>query len=188
MTGRTNKASEFSKSMTGVVIASMLMIMVTAGVFNNTSIHANAQQAAKTASDFGTIASIQNGKDGKPAWITSGIWDFTNMKSKSPIFNATFQMFMLNGSAAHKHTIKDFKMSGNPTTSNGATTYNGTATVSLKKGPATDVPVSIKLLGDTAISIWVDPSKTENHFGNTPIYGGQQKVTHHESQSMYDVK
>jgi hypothetical protein len=188
MTGRTNKASEFGKSITGIVIASMLVIMVTAGVFNNTSILANAQQAAKTTSDFGTIASIQNGKDGKPAWITSGIWDFTNMKSKSPMFNATFQMFMLNGSAAHKHTIKDFKMSGNPTTSNGATTYNGTATVSLKKGPATDVPVSIKLLGDTAISIWVDPSKTENHFGNTPIYGGQQKVTHHESQSMYDVK
>jgi len=33
------------------------------------------------------------------------------------MFNATFNMFMLNGTAAHKHgTMTDFKISGNPTT------------------------------------------------------------------------
>jgi hypothetical protein len=93
------------------------------------------------------------------------------------MFNATFNMFMLNGSAAHKHTITDFKISEKPTKSNNATTYNGTATISLKKGPATGVPISIKLMGDSAISIWIDPSKTENHFGNTPIYGSQHRIT-----------
>ncbi|HZE77124.1 MAG TPA: hypothetical protein VE089_01095 [Nitrososphaeraceae archaeon] len=177
MTGRKNKPSEFTGSIVVVVIASMLMIIVSGAVFNNTGILANAQKTDKNGSEFGTIASIQNGKDGKPAWVTSGIWDFTNMQSNSPIFNATFQMFMLNGSAAHKHTITDFKVSGKPTTSNEATTYNGTATVSLKKGPATGVPISIKLMGDTAVSIWVDPGKTENHFGNTPIYGAQQRLS-----------
>ena len=35
---------------------------------------ANAQQSDTI---MGTVASIQNGKDGKPAWIiTSGAWDF----------------------------------------------------------------------------------------------------------------
>ncbi len=110
--------------------------------------------------------SIQNGKDGKPAWVTSGIWDFKSLNSYSPTFNATFNMFMLDGSAAHKHTITDFKMTGNPSTNGNATTYNGTATVSLKAGPATGVPISIKLMGDSAVSIGIDPSKTENHFGN----------------------
>ena len=86
-------------------------------------------------------------------------------------------MFMLNGSAAHRHTITDFKMIGNPTTNNNATTYNGTATVSLKKGPATGVPISTKLMGDSAVSIWIDPSITGNHFGNTPIYGAQHRVS-----------
>jgi Rieske Fe-S protein len=85
-------------------------------------------------------------------------------------------MFMLDGSAAHKHTITDFKTTGGPNTSGNTTTYNGTATVSLKAGPAKDVPISIKLMGDSALSIWVDPSKTENHFGNTPIYGAQHRI------------
>jgi hypothetical protein len=134
--------------------------------------------AQKSDTEMGTIASIQNGKDGKPEWVTSGLWDFKNMNSNSPTFNATFNMFMLNGSAAHKHTITDFKINGNPTKNNNATTYNGTATVSLKKGPATGVPISIKLMGNSAASIWIDPSKTESHFGNTPIYGAQHKIIH----------
>jgi hypothetical protein len=163
----------------------MLMIIASAGVLNNSSIQlpmANAQKPLHA--EFRTIASIQNGEDGKPAWVTSGIWDFKNIDSNSPMFNATFSMFMLNGSAEHKHTIRDLKISGNPITSNNATTYNGTATVSLKKGPATGVPISIKLMGDSAVRIWVDPSKTENHFGNTPIYGGQHKVSHLEHQNI----
>lgn len=89
------------------------------------------------------------------------------------MFNATLNMVMLNGSAYHEHTIKDFKMSGNPTKTKQATTFNGTATVSLKKGPVTGIPISIKLMGPMAMSLSIDPTKTENHFGNTPIYGSQ---------------
>ena len=185
MTETKNKKSEFANLIMVVVIASMLMIIVSGGVLNNSSIllpMANAQKSQHA--EFGTIASIQNGKDGKPAWETSGIWDFKGLNSNSPMFNATFIMVMLNGSAAHKHTITDFKMTGNPTTNNNATTYNGTATVSLKAGPATGVPISIKLMGDSAVSVWIDPSKTENHFGNTPIYGGQHRVSHLEPQNF----
>jgi hypothetical protein len=68
-------------------------------------------------------------------------------------------------------------MTGSPSIKGNTTTFNGTATVSLKKGPVTGVPISIKLMGDSAVSIWVDPSKTENHFGNTPIYGAQHRIT-----------
>jgi hypothetical protein len=67
-------------------------------------------------------------------------------------------------------------MTGSPTTKNTASTYNGTATISLKKGPVTGVPISIKLMGPQAMSLWIDPTKTENHFGNTPIYGTQHRV------------
>jgi hypothetical protein len=85
----------------------------------------------------------------------------------------TFNMVMLNGSAPHKHSITDFKMSGSPIKKGIATTYNGTATISLKKGSVSDVPISIKLIGPRAMSLWIDPSKTEGHFGDTPIYGVQ---------------
>ncbi|MDQ6863569.1 MAG: hypothetical protein M3044_07070 [Thermoproteota archaeon] len=72
----------------------------------------NAQQSP--GSKFGTIASLQNGENGKPAWIVSGVWAFKNVNSTSPTFNATFNMVKLNGSAPHKHTITDFKMTGSP--------------------------------------------------------------------------
>jgi hypothetical protein len=41
----------------------------------------------------------------------------------------------------------------------------------MKEGPVNGVPISIRTFDDNVISIWVDPAKTMNHFGNTPIYG-----------------
>jgi hypothetical protein len=46
----------------------------------------------------------------------------------------------------------------------------------MKEGPVKDVPISIKFLNinpsidSNVSSIWIDPTKTKNHFGNTPIY------------------
>jgi len=76
----------------------------------------------------GTNASVQNDKDGKPAWIISGLWrdSLTNMSSTTAmmssssangtttskgnlptaIFNAVFNIVMLNGSALHTTTSK----------------------------------------------------------------------------------
>ena len=39
---------------------------------------------------------------------------------------------------------------------------NGTATVTMKNGPVTNVPISIKIMDDSAMSIWLDPSKPNN--------------------------
>ncbi|MFL6407631.1 MAG: hypothetical protein ACJ71F_11230 [Nitrososphaeraceae archaeon] len=139
----------------------------------------------------GTIASLQNDKDGKPAWVVSGIWkgSLTNMTSAAMMssssangttsqknlptatFNAVFEMVMLNGSALHKHQISNFTLTGMPMPNEKTVVYNGTATITMKEGPVNDVPLSIRTLNDNVISIWVDPAKTMNHFGNTPIYG-----------------
>jgi hypothetical protein len=141
----------------------------------------------------GTIASVQNDKDGKPAWIISGLWrgSLTNMSSTTAmmssssanttttskgnlptaIFNAVFNMVMLNGSALHEHQISNFTLTDMSMPSKTTTVYNGTATITMKDGPVNDVPISVRTLNDNAISIWVDPAKTMNHFGNTPIYG-----------------
>jgi hypothetical protein len=137
----------------------IVMMMVLAGVVSM----ASAQQS-------GRIVSIQNDKNGMPAWILSGGWDFKNINSSSPAFDSTFNMVMLNGTAPHKHTISDFKMTGSPTKSGIATVYNGTATVVMKGMPISNVPISIKLMG-RAMSLLIDPTMTMRHFGNTPIYG-----------------
>ena len=131
----------------------------------------------------GTIASLQNDKDGKPAWLVSGIWrgSLTNMTSNTmssllknlptATFNAVFNMVMLNGSALHKHQISNFILIGMSMPNEKTVVYNGTATITMKEGQVNDVPLSIRTLDDNVISIWVDPTKTMNHFGNTPIYG-----------------
>jgi hypothetical protein len=131
----------------------------------------------------GTIASLQNDKDGKPAWLVSGIWrgSLTNMTSNTmssllknlptATFNAVFNMVMLNGSALHKHQISNFILIGMSMPNEKTVVYNGTATITMKEGQVNDVPLSIRTLDDNVISIWVDPAKTMNHFGDTPIYG-----------------
>ena len=140
----------------------------------------------------GTIASIQNDKDGKPAWIVSGLWrgSLTNLTSGAAMmsssgansttsktnlptatFNSVFNMVMLNGSALHKHQISNVTLTGMSMPNEKTVVYNGTATITMKEGPVNDVPISIRTFDDNVISIWVDPAKTMNHFGNTPIYG-----------------
>jgi hypothetical protein len=135
----------------------------------------------------GTIASLQNDKDGKPAWILSGLWkgSLANMTSTmsgannttskqnlpTATFNAVFNMVMLNGSALHKHQMSNFSLTGMSMPNEKTVVYNGTATITMKEGPVNDVPISARTLNDNVISIWVDPAKTMNHFGNMPIYG-----------------
>jgi hypothetical protein len=139
----------------------------------------------------GTIASIQNDNDGKPAWVVSGLWrgTLTNMTSATAMssnannttttknnlptatFDAVFNMVMLNGSALHEHQISNFTLTGMSMPNEKTAVYNGIATITMKEGPVNGVPISVRTLSDNLISIWIDPAKTMKHFGNTPIYG-----------------
>jgi hypothetical protein len=139
----------------------------------------------------GTIASIQNDKDGIPTWLLSGAWKGaiinidkgeTNSDTLPSIntnndnllasnFEATFDMVMLNGSSLHEHSIYNFTLSDISMTYDKNSVFNGTATITMKDIPVNDVPISIKTLNNNVISIWTDPVKINDHFGNTPIYG-----------------
>jgi hypothetical protein len=122
----------------------------------------------------GNIASLQNDiQTGKPAWIVFGKWNMKSNPSQvnQTSFNASFGMVKIDGTSRHKHNITDFKLSGNPINNNMSATFNGTTTVTLKDGPHKDIPTSIKIMDRGAISILVDATKTNKHFGNTPIYG-----------------
>jgi hypothetical protein len=140
----------------------------------------------------GTIASIQNDENGTPAWILSGLWKgaLTNTADKSnqdlstptvsnnnddnlptATFEAEFDMVMLNGSALHQHSIYNFTLADMMKIDDNNYQANGTATVTMKDGPVNNVPLSIKSMNNNVISIWVDPTKVNNHFGNTPLFG-----------------
>jgi hypothetical protein len=70
--------------------------------------------------------------------------------------------------------VYDFVLAGGEPFSNGNNTvFNGTSTVTMMEGPISDVPTTITFMGDSTVSSLFDPSKTNNYFGNTPIYGTQ---------------
>jgi hypothetical protein len=154
---------------------------------------------------FGTIASLQNDENGNPTWIVSGVWkgslsmgnktqggEANQTTSTSPTtanttapttgslpnatFNSKFNMVMTNGSAKHDHEIYNFKLTSMSNPNNTTSVFNGTATITMKQGPVENVPVSIKRIDNNVISIWIDPTKVNNHFGNTPIFGTIEKL------------
>ena len=127
---------------------------------------------------FGAISSIQNNNEGKPGWVLSGHW-FTNIinKTKDSLnqtnpakFDSWFYMSMLDGSAMHKHTISNFSLSDISSQGN-TTSYKGTVTITLKEGPVKEVPIEIKVMNNHVITLSLDATKTNKHFGDTPIYG-----------------
>ena len=149
---------------------------------------------------FGTIASLQNDENGNPTWIVSGLWEGSlSMDNKiqggggnqtsntanatiatGSLPNATFHskinMVMTNGSAMHDHEIYDFSLTDISKPNNSTAVYNGTATITMRQGPVSDVPISIKAMDNNAVSVWIDPTKIQNHFGNTPIFGTIEKL------------
>ena len=178
-------------------VLSILMVLSTtilvSGVIQNTSMgFQNSQKQGDLYNDemmkpgsyaFGTIASLQNDKNGNPVWIVSGFYkgsvsmhnETEHGASTRSLPNATldakFSMVMTNGSAMHDHEISDFTLTNISMPDNSTRIYNGTMTITMKQGPVSDVPISIKEMDSNAVSIWIDPTKINNHFGNTPIYG-----------------
>jgi hypothetical protein len=137
---------------------------------------------------IGTIASLQNDENGNPIWIVSGLYKGSlTMNNKTQegaatgslpnaTLNSKFNMVMTNGSAMHDHRIYNFTLTDMSMPNNSTTVFNGTATITMRQGPVHDVPLSIKAMENNAVSIWVDPTKIQNHFGNTPIFGTIEKV------------
>ena len=172
--------------------------ILVSGIIQNNAI-ANPQQKQGYSHDdkmmmkpggyaFGTIASLQNDENGNPIWIVSGLYKASlSMNNKTQdgastgsLPNATvdskFNMVMTNGSAKHDHEIYDFTLTDISMPNNSTTVFNGTATITMRQGPVPDVPVSIKAMDNNAVSIWVDPTKIQNHFGNTPIFCTIEKL------------
>jgi hypothetical protein len=151
---------------------------------------------------FGTIASLQNDENGNPTWIVSGLWEgsvsmnnktqggggdqFSNTTASATAgtgsnlpnatFHSKFNMVMTNGSAKHDHEIYNFELTNMSNPNNSTSVFNGTATITMRQGPVDNVPVSIKRIDSDVLSIWADPTKINNHFGNTPIFGTIEKL------------
>lgn len=182
-----------------VAFLSIQIVLVSAPVVKSKSFTVFQQPAHATVDSrlnssmkdtFGEIASLQDTEDGNLTWVLSGSWrtDIPNQLLGSsvgnlssaglPSFNSSFDMVLTNGSARHQHRTTNFTMAGASLTNNNMTwVINGTSAVTMKDGPVENVPINITIMNNNVISIWLDPTKTNNHFGDTPIFGTVNATT-----------
>lgn len=144
---------------TFLIVASLLSL-------TGMNLHTSSATVADYEYGYGPIASINND------WILAGSYmGYGNPSNLSDSgFHATFSMVMKNGTTYHIHqisnaTIEDVRMDGNNTI------MQGSVTVTMRDGPVSNVPTTWTINNNNTLAISMDPSKVNDHFGNTPIYG-----------------
>ena len=83
-------------------------------------------------------------------------------------FHSIFNMVMINGSAPHIHKIYNATVN-NVAKQGNDTIFDGTVSITMKDGPVDNVPTQVTIANNNTIAISIDPSKVNNHFGDTPI-------------------
>lgn len=128
---------------------------------------------------FGPLVGLSLSENGTTDWIISGNWrssltsdNETNSPGDSSSFTAAIDMIKPDGSGKHTHALTDFVLLNVTSLDSNMTIYNGTSTISLKDGPAVDIPTTIQKSNDNSVFIiTIDPESVDNHFGVLPLYG-----------------
>ena len=125
----------------------------------------------------GSIANVQLDGEGNPEWIESGFWVLrlrpgasdSDMPSANLVSRIT--MVGVDGTAAHGHAITNFTLASASMEGNTTHVFEGTATITMRDGPVSDVSLTIKILNNAAIAMWIGPDRIDSHFGTDPVYG-----------------
>ena len=176
--------------LTGITILTMssvdgmMMAYSQTAVQNSTSLLSTSTAGANNTSTSlrGGIASLQDNQNGSLLWIVRGTWNMSlskpllytqNASNTAKAFNASFTMVTVNGSRKDKDAISQFNQTSSSVKNDSSQiTFNGTATVTTKRvGQFQQVPVSITIIRNNAMSIWINPRNVNSYFGNMPIYG-----------------
>jgi hypothetical protein len=75
-----------------------------------------------------------------------------------------------DGSENHEHRVSNLIIPYAPINQTNSTIIKGTTTITMRENIVNDVPTTITLSGKD-ISIYFDPEKIDNHFGNQSITG-----------------
>lgn len=145
---------------------------------NSTTMMAMNEMSMTHGMVIGNIANVQLDSNGAPAWIQSGIWVMrasfgqSTSEPQSVWLMSKFTMVIPDGTARHMHMIYGFQPTEFTTEQNNTIhVVKGIATVAMKDGPVSDVPLTIKIFNGSVIGLWIGPDKVDSHFGSDPIYG-----------------
>jgi carboxymethylenebutenolidase len=139
----------------------------------------------------GSIANVQLDSEGNPEWIESGFWLLRLRPSASdsslPSANLVSRISMVgvDGTSMHGHLITNFALARASTEGNTTHVFEGTATITMRDGPVSGVPLTIKILNNAAIAMWIGPDRIDSHFGTDPVYG---TLTESSSAAMAEIR
>jgi hypothetical protein len=136
----------------------------------------NSTQAAKLS---GPINSIQYSSDGNASWIVSGRWRMEVNFDNSQVvptaikgFNSTIVAIPMDGSDTQRYELSDFKQdSQSYDNKTNTSTIKGKLTMTSKPLANQSIAVVLKIINNNIVTIALDPSKTRDQLGETPIYG-----------------
>ena len=139
----------------------------------------------------GSIANVQLDGEGNPEWIESGFWVLrlrpgasdSDMPSANLVSRIT--MVGVDGTAAHGHAITNFTLASASMEGNATHVFEGTATLTMRDGPVSGVSLTIKILNNAAIAMWIGPDRIDSHFGTNPVYG---TLTESSRAAMADMR
>jgi len=127
----------------------------------------------------GPVNSLQFSSDGNALWIVSGRWRMEADFDKTGIvpmalktFNVTLVVIPTDGSKTQRYELSDFKQDtisyDNKTKTS---SIKGKLTMISKAQPIENIGVDLKLINKNILTITLDPTKTRDQLGETPIYG-----------------
>lgn len=148
-----------------------LWVLIALVTVSGASISSSSLSFAQESDNLaGIFNHTQTNASGDVDWLNSGNWSLTGITSESPSFEAVIDMAKPDGSAAHDHQVSEFTLIESSVSPGNETILNGTSTITMREGPVTEEPTIITLSGES-ISVFFDPSKIDDHFGNQSVTG-----------------
>jgi hypothetical protein len=170
-----------------ISIISLITSLMLIGYLSN-SVNAIPSDLLNHKDFFGPLVGVVENETGEVDWVMTGTWrsilandtianineNATQYNQSSGAFKAAIEMIKPDGTGRHTHTLTDFVIL-NTTRSDdsNSTIFNGTSTISLRDGPAVDIPTTIKRSNNgNVFVIGIDPESVDYHFGKSPLILG----------------
>lgn len=150
-------------ALTLVILFAMLIIIT---IDNSYAFDVWQENITKT----GIFNYTQTNESGKPAWVNTGNWSLIESTPLVFTFDAVINMIKPDGTDEHRHKVNDLTISYAPVNQNNSTIIYGTTTITMNEDIITDLQTTITL-SENNISVYFDPTKIDNHFGNQLVTG-----------------
>jgi Tol biopolymer transport system component len=171
------KAINFKLSI--IILQCALLCIVIAQQVIATPFAYSTSNSTQTSRLNGPISSIQFSSDGDVLWIVSGRWrmegNFDNAGIAPMVvkgLNVSLVVVPADGSRTDRYQLSDFKQDSISYDNNTVTSSaKGKLTMTIKDQRVENIDAELKLTNKNILAITLDPAKTRDQLGETPIYG-----------------